>query len=185
MGGLDNLIGKKFNRLLVIERAKNLNKNRNARWKCLCDCGNVVIVFGRNLKNNNTMSCGCYCKENVSKRFKKPDGFSAFHKLFDTYQRNSIKRGFKFEINEDDFREIINKNCYYCGQEPSAIQKNRNDRYIYNGIDRVDSSLGYSKGNIVPCCKICNNAKRILEKKKFINWINKAYTNLKNIGEII
>ncbi len=34
-------------------------------WKCLCDCGNVIIVAGGNLKAN-TRSCGClrqdWCK---------------------------------------------------------------------------------------------------------------------------
>lgn len=28
-------------------------------WKCVCDCGSVVIVRGATLKNGDTRSCGC------------------------------------------------------------------------------------------------------------------------------
>ena len=60
----DNLVGQTFGRLTVIERVEN-NKNGQAMWKCVCncDCGNEVIVSGKNLKNGNTKSCGCLKKE--------------------------------------------------------------------------------------------------------------------------
>jgi hypothetical protein len=31
--------------------------------------------------------------------------------------------------------------------------------YTYNGVDRIDNSIGYTKENCVPCCTICNWAK--------------------------
>lgn len=62
MSKLNDLTGQKFGRLTVVERVENA-KNRNARWKCVCDCGNEVIVTGSNLCRGNTKSCGCYQKE--------------------------------------------------------------------------------------------------------------------------
>lgn len=57
MGTFIDLTGRKFNRLLVLER---VNKRGNEwQWRCLCDCGNVCIVEGRNLRGNKTKSCGC------------------------------------------------------------------------------------------------------------------------------
>lgn len=53
----DNLTGKRFGRLVVLELAEPLNGKR--RFKCLCDCGNIAIVFSSNLKRGNTTSCGC------------------------------------------------------------------------------------------------------------------------------
>lgn len=32
-------------------------------------------------------------------------------------------------------------------------------RYTYNGVDRLDSSMGYTPDNCVPCCWECNNMK--------------------------
>lgn len=53
-----NLIGQRFGKLLVIERASN-TKTGQTTWKCKCDCGNQCIVWGTNLTQNNTTSCGC------------------------------------------------------------------------------------------------------------------------------
>ena len=54
-----NLLGQKFGKLLIIERAGS-TPDRKALWKCQCDYGNVVIKSGDALRNNNTaLSCGC------------------------------------------------------------------------------------------------------------------------------
>lgn len=62
-----DLTGKKFGRLTVIERAKNSADGR-AKWRCICDCGNERIVYGKCLRNGHTQSCGCLNKEVNSKR---------------------------------------------------------------------------------------------------------------------
>ena len=54
-----DLVGQRFGFLVVIERA-GATKDRHARWKCLCDCGNEVEITGRFLNNNS--SCGCRAK---------------------------------------------------------------------------------------------------------------------------
>lgn len=33
--------------------------NRKPKWECQCDCGNVFVAIGENLKNGHTKSCGC------------------------------------------------------------------------------------------------------------------------------
>lgn len=54
-------------RLTVINRAENTSEGR-AQWNCLCECGNSLIVLGKNLRNGNTKSCGCLSKEKASQR---------------------------------------------------------------------------------------------------------------------
>lgn len=58
---LHNLTGEKFGRLTVVERAEN--KNGKTAWKCLCDCGNEVVVNASDIKQGRTQSCGCYRKD--------------------------------------------------------------------------------------------------------------------------
>ena len=53
-----DLTGHKFNRLTVIERMPNAPKGKTV-WKCQCDCGNITIVRGSNLKTGQVKSCGC------------------------------------------------------------------------------------------------------------------------------
>lgn len=52
------------------------------------------------------------------------------------------------------------------------------DVLLYNGIDRVDSSLGYTVDNVVPCCKLCNQAKNNLSKQEFVDWVKRVYDHI-------
>jgi hypothetical protein len=56
-----NLLGQRFNRLTVLERAGS--HKRNALWLCVCDCGKEVIVRAANLHREVTRSCGCLRRE--------------------------------------------------------------------------------------------------------------------------
>jgi hypothetical protein len=53
-----------------------------------------------------------------------------------------------------------------------------NGDYVYNGIDRLDSSRGYEMGNVVPCCKQCNWAKNDIPYDEFLDWIKRVHRNL-------
>lgn len=53
----DNLIGKKYGKLTVVEKTKK-RQGKNIVWKCLCECGNYTDVSGGRLKTGNTKSCG-------------------------------------------------------------------------------------------------------------------------------
>ena len=70
MGKLKNLTGQRFGKLTVIERAENriATSGRSiVRWKCLCECGNIIDVDAGCLLNNATTSCGCQRREKVIK----------------------------------------------------------------------------------------------------------------------
>jgi hypothetical protein len=56
---------QKYGRLVVIRKVES--KYRQARFLCCCDCGTEKEVYAAYLKNGTTTSCGCYCREQVSK----------------------------------------------------------------------------------------------------------------------
>lgn len=60
----ENLINKKFNRLLVIEEAPS--RNKKTYWKCKCECGTILEVRADALKSGKTKSCGCLNTETRS-----------------------------------------------------------------------------------------------------------------------
>ena len=62
-----NLIGKKFNKLIVLEETPN-RRNGAVVWKCLCECGNEALVTGSALKSGHTKSCGCLIMQILQKR---------------------------------------------------------------------------------------------------------------------
>lgn len=57
MGQKETLIGKKYNKLTVLEYS--YTKNGRRFWKCKCDCGNITIAPTYKLKNGSKKSCGC------------------------------------------------------------------------------------------------------------------------------
>ena len=64
---LDNLIGRTYGKLTVINRDEN--KHGKTYWKCKCECGNIVTVNSYCLKSGQTKSCGCINKELMSEKF--------------------------------------------------------------------------------------------------------------------
>jgi len=183
-----NLEGLKVGKLLVISKAERpINiKNKSYYYLCKCDCGNEIITRSSELRNGTTRSCGCLIKDVMRELNCIGFGEASFNNIYKSYKYNAKKRNLDFKINKEQFKETINKNCFYCGCKPSQIYKNYNNNgdYIYNGIDRLDNKEGYIFDNVVPCCGVCNHAKHILNKEEFCNWIIKVYENLKR-SEII
>jgi hypothetical protein len=60
---MNDLVGKRFGNLLVIERYGSDKYNR-AIWLCLCDCGNQKKINSNHLLTGNTKSCGCLYNNN-------------------------------------------------------------------------------------------------------------------------
>lgn len=65
-----DMSGERYGRLVVIERA-GTDRNRNALWKCICDCGNEKVVTGKCLRSGDTRSCGCLQLENLREQAHK------------------------------------------------------------------------------------------------------------------
>lgn len=64
---MEDLTGKKFNRLTVTNFSHKQDKGRKYFWNCLCDCKNTIIVRSDHLKNGHTKSCGCLRPETITK----------------------------------------------------------------------------------------------------------------------
>lgn len=106
-------------------------------------------------------------------------GESCFNGLLKSYRISAKNRNLQFLLSKDTFRELTKTNCFYCGANPSAIRRAQkqtlNGEYVYNGIDRVDNSIGYVDGNVVACCKNCNYAKRQMGIGEFLTHIKRIY----------
>lgn len=65
-----DLIGKRFGRLIVIEKGIPTRGEHGTVWKCKCDCGNEKYVTTGNLNGGTVRSCGCLRREQAVKRFR-------------------------------------------------------------------------------------------------------------------
>ena len=62
-----DITGQRFGRLVVIRRY-GTNNDKRATWLCQCDCGNTVVVSGKQLRQGYTKSCGCLNRESATDR---------------------------------------------------------------------------------------------------------------------
>jgi len=176
---IKDITGQTFGKLTVIKRAGH-NRSGAMMWLCECSCGGKKVINGVYLRNGHTRSCGCLNK------FQP--GLGNMRALISNYKAKAKARGHDWELTEKQFREITQKDCYYCGMRPNQIHraKNHNGNYVYNGIDRVDNSKGYTIDNVVSCCKICNRAKGDLTIQEFKSWverISKFKLKVKDFGK--
>jgi len=173
-----DLTGQSFNRWTVI---KFHHSNKEAFWECLCLCGTIAIVRSGDLKSNRSKSCGCLRKERIlainKSRLMAPN-MGAISTLYKQYQRSAIRRNLKFALTLEQFINLTSSNCVYCDAIPSAQRFTNGGLYTYNGIDRIDSDVGYVLDNCVTACKICNFAKGSMSQEFFLNHIRKIIHNL-------
>lgn len=179
---INSLAGQRFGKLIPLAKYR---KNNTTFYVCKCDCGKETTTSHSNLLSGNCKSCGCLLQE-VRKSEREPLEKTISHSIWNYYQRNAKNRNYYWSISEEEFLSLIKNNCYYCGTEPFNYVKRRykyeTDKGLpFNGIDRLDNTLGYISGNCVPCCKICNAAKSDLSLEEFKKWIKKISTHIETI----
>jgi hypothetical protein len=118
---------------------------------------------------DNVVSCCQMC--NYMKKCLSPDVFVKISQHIDSYSKkagpfypevfqntksvkyslsklSAISRNILFDVSKEYFDTKKQACCYLCGKQNSEIHQ--------NGIDRVDSSIGYIESNIQSCCGTCN-----------------------------
>lgn len=161
--------GNRYGKLLVLERVGGRLWGQ-AAWRCKCDCGNEAVVAGNQLRTGRTRSCGCLANQSL------PKGVAAFNKLYRDIERSAARRNHHWALSKEEVRILTSQPCYYCGAEPLQVfTKNANGAYYYNGLDRIDNTLGYTADNVVPCCGFCNRARGLKTQEEFLYWLLSAY----------
>jgi hypothetical protein len=179
---LNNLLNQQFDRLTVISRAPNPGTRKNdtaAYWNCLCSCGKTCIIRGYSLTSGKTKSCGCLKKESPHLApFSLPKYSPEIAAAKVVWKLNKRYTTLLF----DDFYRLSQMSCVYCGDLPSlrkqARQKDQSSIFIYNTLDRVNSSLGHTIDNVVPACLICNRTKLNRSVSDFYNHISQLIKNI-------
>jgi hypothetical protein len=161
----------------------------HAYWQCQCECGAIRDVRGTNLLRGKTIECVFCARRTASAvgRFKRslPGSEGAFRRLFDTYCRNAMRKGVPFVIGREAARRLFQSSCFYCGVSPSGVQKSRRGGadFVFNGIDRIDNTEGYTETNVVPCCATCNYAKRDMTAADFLAWVGRIHAHQSKRGK--
>lgn len=178
---IEDSVGKKYGKLFV-DKFVGYHETPSSRKipmvECICDCGEIRIASLWDVRKGKTQSCGDKGNHPVYQDRSIP----AFNRLYNgAYKNRAIKSGLIFEISEEEFKDLTQQNCHYCGLPPSSLKKTTYkgrenkmpSRYMYNGLDRINSRMGYTLDNVVPCCRICNHAKHTMSYETFVEWLER------------
>jgi len=149
--------GEKYHKLTAIRKSRRKYKNGNYFWWFKCDCGTTkeILPFNVIREKNGVISCGC-------EQRKRRHGKAWLSSMIYDYKKHAEKLDVPYALDREQFEQLVSEPCRYCGEEPR------------NGIDRLDSSLGYTLENCVPCCKVCNYMKRKMSAMDFITHARKV-----------
>lgn len=143
------IVGLRFGRLVVQEKAGR--KGKDVAYRCLCDCGAEKLVVGSSLMNGDTRSCGCLAKD-VTHALLYENGDSnpgsANRRLY------GIWAGMKERCQNTDFRDYYR----YGGRGITVCDEWQNwvdfrDWALSHGyqddlsLDRIDNESGYRPDN--------------------------------------
>lgn len=196
-----NMIGFRSGRLVVESRAGS-SKTGQARWLCRCECGKAAIVFGSNLRQQTTKSCGCIRADGLRtinfqhgfSRGRRADGSRRpDHYLYETWcgiRRRCLREhdqaypkygGRGIGVHKPwigDFARFKDDLLAEIGDRPSRK----------HSLDRIDNDGNYCPGNLrwaTP--KMQNDNKGILaaENKELRAKISELETQLAALPELI
>ncbi len=170
--------GMKIGKLTCLSYSHTTKHVKYFMWEC--ECGKQKIINGSSVVSGHAGTCGCSRKA-YDKRRILPESGAAINQVIYSYKRHACDRGHDWSLSRKEFIELNQTNCFYCDSPPSHLRKNKTGDYIYNGIDRVNNNLGYSKENCVSCCYQCNQAKSSLTQDEFLNWIEKIHAHQQKI----
>lgn len=153
---------------------KGSRRGQSTKWGLVCPhCGNEFLVETTHINKRGR----CYKCRGIDLRVVSEE--TTYKYFFNFLKVNSYGKKRLITISLEDFKMIASMPCHYCGIEPEY----RSGQYEWNppvkvhGLDRVDSSGGYSLDNVVSCCKWCNIAKLDRSKEDFLEWARRLVKN--------
>lgn len=149
--------------------SKSTRKNSYVNVKCVC--GEHKSIKARSLINGTSTGCG-----RCGNRYTRTDAQlkeTSVKNIYRDYKDNAKVRDYNFDLSLDEVKKLIYQKCFYCNSPPSNAKKNKHTVVLYNGIDRLENTIGYHASNCVPCCSICNTMKLDHSASDFLEHIQK------------
>lgn len=147
------MIRQKFNELTIVEVV-------GPRYICLCDCGNITIVLGTNIRSNNTKSCGCRRKRVASTIGKNKTHGMSYTRTY----RSWIKMKERcLNPNHDHYHRYGGRGIKICDRWLLSFEnflEDMGDRPEDRSLDRIDNNNGYEKNNCRWATRIEQNINR-------------------------
>jgi len=154
-----------------------------------CDCGSTITGSTDSITKKISLlmsngyvacqKCTYKMKAELGRERIKSAKVYTYGDVYREYVNKAKTRSIDFNLSLEECYNLFKSDCTYCGLEPSNKRTRENGVEVkYQGIDRVDNSIGYERNNVVPCCKYCNSFKLDRTVEEFYEGVDRIY-NLK------
>lgn len=143
--------GMRFGRLLVIERVRRVPGDRNAFWRCQCDCGQITAPAAANL-GRTTFSCGCLNKETAARLLREGD-YSRTHSGCGTpeYRAWALIKRRCYNKNDEKYPIYGGRGIIVCDRWKNSFEAFLSDMgkrpSNLHSIDRINTNGDYTPKN--------------------------------------
>lgn len=117
-----DLVGKRFGRLLVVDKTEKRDTDGGIIWKCLCDCGATVEIPSNRLLRGHTRSCGCYARDRSSEVHTKWK--TTPEKILAMKYHGMMSRC--YNPKNDSYKDYGEKGVIVCDEWKNPINGERN-----------------------------------------------------------
>ena len=163
--------GKRFGRLVAIERGEPVyyGRQKKVTWRCQCDCGVVVSINASSLSRGLTTSCGCRKREVCIDR-SLTHGMSNGRDGSGTYKSWNAMRNRCANVRSVDYPDYGGRGIGICDRWKSFAMflDDMGLRPKHHSIERIDVNGDYNPGN----------CKWLLTKRQARNRRNTLWVNL-------
>ena len=176
-----DIIGKKYNKLTILDIYSVYNKNNRIVFtaKCVCDCGNKKDIIVSHIKYNKIGSCGCdksgYNKTR-GERSKLYTGYKKISgKLWGNIKSGAKRRNLDFNITIQYAWDIYKQQYGKCALSGMDIGFDGTSRESYKtsaSLDRIDNHKVYIEGNVRWVLKDINMIRGSYDSGYFIKLCN-------------
>lgn len=172
---------KTYGELTALYSLGYTNRGGSMYWQMRCSCGEEVPRIPAKLVFKPNATCGHAWMG--SSKFVPKESYRSLYRLNIIHQHR-IGDFAGEPISIEEYAEMAQQDCYYCGAPPANENINNRLPTHYQGIDRTDNCVGYITGNCVPCCWECNSLKSNRNKQPFVDRIQRIYRHLRSEGLI-
>lgn len=147
---LNDLVGKSFGKLRVIERSGSKSYPSGGQmvtYRCKCECGNEKVVLAGNLRNGHTTSCGCV--QRASRKITHTKHGASNHRLHNIW--TNIKQRC-YNRKNTDYKNYGERGIAVCNEWKNSFEAFY-EWAMANGysddltIDRIDNDGNYEPSN--------------------------------------
>ena len=151
---------------ITCERATG--KNYKTKWLCQCSCGSEPqYVFKEALLKGSSKGCSsCFGSRNSGSSNPNWKGFGEVTgSVFNQVRSGAVSRGLDLQLIAEDLDALWKSQGGKCAL--SGVQLGLGDSA---SLDRIDSGVGYVKGNVQWVHKTINKMKNDLPEADFVNF---------------